>query len=86
MTESRNTPRLEYALEALRLFSAAGRWVPADRLVWFGDEQGPVRAVHRSARQVVYLLRLNGYRIEARSQGHSAYRMPGGTERACPCC
>lgn len=62
--------RTEYAMEALRMFGAAGRWCPADRLVWYGDG-----ADGHSAYQVVMLLRKEGAPIESRGMGWHEYRI-----------
>lgn len=49
-------PRLEYAAEALLMFTAAGRWCPLDRL--------SISGIGYAGRQAVHVLRQRGWRIE----------------------
>lgn len=76
--EAERQSRADYALEALRLFGAAGRCVPAERLVPYGDEEGPTEAVRAAACMQVHRLRQRGYRIETLPFGYGAYRLAAG--------
>ena len=68
---------LPFALDALRMFSAAGRWTPAERLVWYyglSADEDPEGVFHY-ARIAVYRLRRQGYNIERDRLGLHAYRL-----------